>query len=81
MLDSAIKVKDAHRLNKLIREAGSVVGSRLVCLEEVLELRMLAKLQGIMENTTHPPFFPFWRYMHTQSSGVKKNYIYIKMLV
>lgn len=65
VLNSGIKVMDAHRLNKLIREAGSVVGSQLVFLEEVLELRMLGKPQEIIENTTHPPFFPFWRYIHT----------------
>ena len=44
-----IKAKDADRLNKLIRKAGSVVGSKLVTLEEVAEDRMLAKLLAIMD--------------------------------
>ena len=39
-----IKAKDADRLNKLIRKAGSVVGCKLVTLEEVAEDWMLAKL-------------------------------------
>lgn len=36
-----------------------MVGS-LISLEEVLELRVLANLQAIVENTNHPPFLPFW---------------------
>lgn len=44
-----IKVKFASRLNKLIKKAVSVIGSRLVMLEEVVEDRMLAKLLVIMD--------------------------------
>ncbi len=47
-----IKAKDANRLNELIKEAGSVIGSKLVTLEEVAEDRMLEKLL-IMDNTSH----------------------------
>ena len=32
---ASIKVKDANRLNKLIKKAGFVVGSDLITLEEV----------------------------------------------
>ena len=49
-----IKGKAANRLNKLIRKAESVVGSKLVNLEEVVEDRMLAKLLPIMDNPSHP---------------------------
>lgn len=41
-----IKAKDANRLNKLIKKAGSVVGPKLVTLEEVADDRMLVKLHG-----------------------------------
>ena len=51
---AGIKAKDANRLNKLIKKAGSVVGSKLVTLEEVAEDRMLAKLLVIMDNVSHP---------------------------
>ena len=51
---AGIKAKDANRLNKLIKKAGSVVGSKLVTLEEVVEHRMLAKLLVIMDNVSHP---------------------------
>lgn len=42
-----IKAKDTNRLNKLINKAGSVIGSKLVTLEEVAEDRTLAKLLAI----------------------------------
>jgi len=51
---AGIKAKDANRLNKLIKKAESVVGSKLVTLEEVVEERMLAKLLVIMDNPSHP---------------------------
>ena len=41
---AGIKAKDANRLNKLIKKAGSVVGSERVTLKEVVGDRMLAKL-------------------------------------
>ena len=50
-----IKSKDANRLNKLIKKAESVVGSKLVTLEEVADDRMLAKLLVILDNISHPP--------------------------
>ena len=52
---AGIKAKDANRLNKLIKKAGSVVGSELVTLEEVVEDRMLSKLLAIMDPASHPP--------------------------
>lgn len=51
---AGIKAKDANRLNKLIRKAESVVGSKLVTLEEVVEDRTLVKLLAIMDNPSHP---------------------------
>ena len=52
---AGIKAKDANRLNKLIKKAGSVVGSELITLEEVVEDRMLSKLLAIMDPASHPP--------------------------
>ena len=52
--DTDIEVKDANRLNQLIRKAGSIVGSRLATLEEVVEQRMPTNLLVIMENTSNP---------------------------
>ena len=49
---AGIKAKDAHRLNKLIKKAGSI-GSKLVTLEEVAEDGMLAKLLAIIDNVSH----------------------------
>ena len=46
---AGIKVKDANRLKKLIKKVESVVGSKLVTLEEVAEDRMLAKVLAIMD--------------------------------
>ena len=43
-----------NRLNKLIKKAGSVVGSEPVTLEEVAVNRILAKLIAIMDNVCHP---------------------------
>ena len=51
--DAGIKAKDANRLNKLIKKVESVVGSKLVTLEEVAEDRMLAKLLVIMDNVSY----------------------------
>ena len=52
---TGIKANDASRRNKVSRIAGSVVGSRLATLEEVLEQRMPTTLLAIMNNTSHPP--------------------------
>lgn len=51
---AGIKAKDANKLRKLIRKAESVVGSKLVTLEEVVEDRILAKLLAIMDHPSHP---------------------------
>ena len=53
---AGIKAKDNNSLNKLIKKAGSVVGSELVTLEEVVEDRMLSKLLAIMDRI----FFPIY---------------------
>lgn len=39
VLGSAIKVKDASRLNKLLRKAGPAAGCQMVSLEEVVGQR------------------------------------------
>ncbi|TWW78779.1 hypothetical protein D4764_11G0009000 [Takifugu flavidus] len=51
---TGIKAKDANRLNKLIKKAGSVVGCRLDNLDEVVRDRMVLKLRTIMDNPSHP---------------------------
>lgn len=48
------KARDASRLNKLIRNAGQVIGTNLDSLESVLQDRMLAKLLLIMNNVSQP---------------------------
>ncbi|TWW56005.1 hypothetical protein D4764_09G0010550 [Takifugu flavidus] len=49
---AGIKAKDANRLNKLIKKAGSVVGCRLA--NEVVRDRMVLKMRTIMDNPSHP---------------------------
>ncbi|TWW69419.1 hypothetical protein D4764_18G0002250 [Takifugu flavidus] len=51
---AGIKAKDANRLNKLIKKAGSVVGCRLDNLDEVVRDRMVLKLRTIMDSPSHP---------------------------
>ena len=51
---AGIKAKDANRLNKGIKKAGSVVGSMLATLEEVAEDRRLGSLLVMMDNVSHP---------------------------
>lgn len=51
---SSIRANDSKRLNKLIKKAGSVLGSALEPLESVVERRMLYKLFNIMDNTSNP---------------------------
>ncbi|TWW80175.1 hypothetical protein D4764_10G0012050 [Takifugu flavidus] len=51
---AGIKAKDANRLNKLIKKAGSVVGCRLANLDEVVKDRMVLKLRTIMDNPSDP---------------------------
>lgn len=50
-----MKAKDANRLNKIIKKAESVIGYKLVALEEVVEDRMLTKLLIIMKNASPFP--------------------------
>lgn len=54
MLGGNIKKQDASRLDKLVRKAGSVVGTELDSLITVAERRVLSKLLSIMENPLHP---------------------------
>ncbi|TWW67247.1 putative RNA-directed DNA polymerase from transposon X-element [Takifugu flavidus] len=50
----SIKAKDANRLNKLIKKAGSVVGCKLANLDKVVRDRMVLKVRTIMDNPPHP---------------------------
>ena len=51
---SSIRASDSRRLNKLMKKAGSVLGTALEPRESVVERRMLHKLLNIMDNTIHP---------------------------
>ena len=46
--------KDAKRLNKLVKKAGSVLGERPDSLETVMERCTNTKMQAIMNNISHP---------------------------
>ena len=48
------KKRDAGRLDRLVRKAGSVVGAELESIASVAEKRTLSKLLTIMDNETHP---------------------------
>ncbi|KAI3365315.1 hypothetical protein L3Q82_010405 [Scortum barcoo] len=61
----SISKKDTSRLDKLIRRAGSVVGTKLDSLVTVAESRTLDKLQDIMDNASHP--------LHTVISNQRKD--------
>ena len=50
----SIKKRDALRLDRLVRKAGSVVGKVLEGLTSVAERRALSRLRSIMENPEHP---------------------------
>lgn len=51
---SSIRASDSNKKQKkLIKKAGSVLGTALETLELVVERRMLHKLLNIMDNTTH----------------------------
>ncbi|TWW73441.1 hypothetical protein D4764_15G0008350 [Takifugu flavidus] len=50
---AGIKAKDANRLNKLIKKAGSVIGCNLANLDEVVRDRMVLKLRTVMDNPSH----------------------------
>ena len=49
-----MKNRDAMRLDRLVRGAGSVVGRELESLISVAERRTLNKLVDIMDNTDQP---------------------------
>lgn len=48
------KRKDAGRLERLVKKAGSVVGAELECTTSVADKRTLTKLLTIMDNESHP---------------------------
>ncbi|KAL6109546.1 uncharacterized protein ACO6RY_12648 [Pungitius sinensis] len=48
------KKKDAGRLDRLVKKAGSVVGAELECITSVADKRTLTKLLTIMDNGNHP---------------------------
>ncbi|XP_051788716.1 uncharacterized protein LOC127529381 [Erpetoichthys calabaricus] len=50
----SIKKRDASRLDKLVRKAGSIAGTKLDSLTSVAERRALSRLLSIMENPLHP---------------------------
>uniref|UniRef100_A0A8C4T3P3 Reverse transcriptase domain-containing protein n=1 Tax=Erpetoichthys calabaricus TaxID=27687 RepID=A0A8C4T3P3_ERPCA len=50
----SIKKKDASRLDKLVRKAGSIVGTEMDSFTSVAERRVLKRLLSIMENPMHP---------------------------
>ena len=50
----SIKKRDALRLDKLVRKAGSLVGTELERMTFGAERRALSRLRSIMENPEHP---------------------------
>ena len=54
MLGGGASKRNSNRLEKLIRRAGSVVGSKLDSLVTVAERRTLNKLLAIMDDACHP---------------------------
>lgn len=55
------KKRDTGRLDRLVRRAGSVVGTELDSLVTVAERRTLDKLLSILDNTHHPLHDTFTR--------------------
>ena len=53
--------RDAGRMDRLVRSAGSVVGTELDSLVTVAERRTLDKLLSILDNTHHPLHDTFTR--------------------
>lgn len=51
---SGMKAADEDRINKLLKKAGSVLGSNLDPVRAVAERRMLKRLLAIMDNPSHP---------------------------
>lgn len=50
---------EGDRLDKLIRQAGDVIGVKPDSLGSVMEMQMLQKLRSILENTRHPSISPW----------------------
>jgi len=51
---SSISSRDASRINKLIRKAGTVIGLKLETFESVMSKRSLTKLLSIMDDPSQP---------------------------
>ena len=65
--EGSVMDKDAKRLNKLVKKAGSVLGARPDSLESVMERGTQKKMQAIMDNVCHP----LHKIMADQKSGRK----------
>ncbi len=50
----SIRKRDAGRLDRLVRKAGSVVGMELEALSTTTEKRTLSRLDSIFDNDRHP---------------------------
>ncbi len=50
----SIRKRDAGRLDRLVRKAGSTVGSELEAFTTAAEKRTLSRLNSIMDNYKHP---------------------------
>ncbi len=50
----SIRKRDAGRLDRLVKKAGSVVGMELETLTSTAESRTLNRLDSIMDNQHHP---------------------------
>ena len=62
----SIKEGDKKRLNRLIKKAGSVLGTTLDTVEEVANNRIRTKLLAIMDNPSHP--------LHDTVTGQKSSF-------
>uniref|UniRef100_A0A8C6LZA4 Reverse transcriptase domain-containing protein n=2 Tax=Nothobranchius furzeri TaxID=105023 RepID=A0A8C6LZA4_NOTFU len=50
---SSIRSRDLKRLNSLIKKAGSVLGTTVEPLEEIMQRRILQRIKKIMDNPEH----------------------------
>jgi len=51
---SSIRARDSKKLNKLIKETCSRLGTALGSLELIVQRRMLPKLLSVMDNVARP---------------------------
>ena len=51
---SCITVEDRNRFNKMIRKAGSIIGSCPNSVEEILEKRVMRKMRSVLSRDDHP---------------------------